>query len=303
MKAGMRNQAPLKNFRGVFGWLTTIIRDYWFLLKPRQTLLLVYSGLCSMLAGSKPLIPPILLTVMVGLSLFLSIAGATALTNWVDRDLDALMQRTRGRPLPSKRINPPSKALLFGLILVGVSLPAALHVNMLFLLFLSWGVINSVIVYNFAAKRRTPYNVLLASPTGAMPVLGGWIAVKELTLEPVLIALSIVLWIPIHVWSVALRWREDYTKAAIPMLPLKIWRGERIIALFGLALATHTTLLTHLIPKLQTPHTLIPLLLLNLLLIILSLNLTAKPTEKNAWLLFKYTSPYTATLLTLWATA
>jgi len=272
------------------------IKSYWTLLKPRQTLLLTYSGFCSMMATK--CIPTFSSLIMALSALFLSIAGATILTNYVDRDIDALMKRTRHRSLPSKKIDPPSKALYFGLILLAISIPLAFYINIFFLAFLIWGVINSVLVYNILAKRKTPWNILIASPTGATPILGGWVAIKDLSIEPILISIAIILWIPIHVWSVVLKWREDYIMAKIPMMPLKIKHGERIIAIFCFILSIYISYISYLL-KFHINLTYI-LLILNIIIIALSLNLFIRRTEENAWLLFKFTSPYIMLFLTIW---
>jgi len=272
------------------------IKAYWSLIKPRQTFLLTFIGVCSMLRADPAV--DFFKFFIVLVSLVLSIAGATALTNYVDRDIDGVMERTRRRPLPSNEIDPPSKALYFGTWLVVASLIFSLTLNLVFTLFLVWGFLNSVVVYNFLTKRRTPLNIVLASPTGAAPVLGGWVAVRHLSLEPVLMAALVVIWIPIHVWSIVLKWREDYAKAGVPMLPLLLKWGDKLLAYLSIVLVFFSLLMAltlHLAPSF-----LYGLLILNAILLILSLGLAVKPTPEKAWLLFKFTSPYVAVVFILW---
>lgn len=272
------------------------IRNYSSLMKPRQTALLTYVGICSMLAADPHVALPMALTVT--LSLILSIAGATALTNYIDRDIDAIMERTKRRPLPSHKIDPPPKALQFGIVLIVLSLIFAFNVNLWFVVFLIWGIINSVIIYNYLTKRRTPLNILLASPTGAMSILGGWSAVKSVSLSPVIMATLVMIWIPIHVWSIVLRWKSDFSRARIPMLPLSVG-GSKLIACFSLLMAVISCIM---LPSLIRSWRLIYLIIfpLNAVLLALSLWLMIKPTARNAWILFKFTSPYIAIIFTLW---
>jgi len=270
------------------------VKDYWSLTKPKQTFLLVYCGVCAMLAGNPS--PPLSTASLVILAFFLSIAETTAVANYVDRSVDAVMERTKGRPLPSRRVA-PWKALCFGVLLVGVSLTMAFNVNMLFSAFLIWGAVNNVAVYNLFAKRRTSYSILLASPAGAMPVLGGWAAFKGLTLEPVLMAGLVILWIPIHIWSIALRWRSDYVKAKIPMLPLAVENGGRLIVAGSILLAAYSTIAVQLALQWKLAAVIV---LLNAALIVLSLKFAAKPTERNAWVLLKFTGFYIFIVFLAW---
>lgn len=115
-----------------------------------------------MLAANPHVAPSTLFAVLS--SLILSVAGATALTNYIDRDIDAIMERTKRRPLPSRMIDPPSKALYLGALLLGSSLIPALTINLWFVAFLLLGVIDSVVVYNLLAKRGTYLSIILASP-------------------------------------------------------------------------------------------------------------------------------------------
>lgn len=273
-----------------------VIKSYLSLIKPRQTALLTYVGICSMIAADSHVALP--MAVIVTLSLILGVSGATALSNYVDKDIDAIMERTKNRSLPSRLVDPPSKAIQFGIILIILSMIFAFRVNSLFFAFLVLGTINSVIIYNYLTKRRTTFNILLASPTGFMPILGGWVAVRSISLAPIIMSILMSFWIPIHVWSIVYRWKNDYAKAKIPMLPLKIG-GRKLIAIFSLLLAVISLLTLPSIIRVQVITYLI-IFPLNIILISLSLWLIIKPTAKMAWILFKFTSPYIAIIFTLW---
>lgn len=273
-----------------------VMKSYFSLIKPRQTALLTYVGICSMIAADSHVTLPMALIVL--LSLILGVSGATALSNYVDKDIDAIMERTKNRSLPSRLVDPPSKAIQFGFILIILSMIFAFRVNSLFFAFLVLGTINSVIIYNYLTKRRTTFNILLASPTGFMPILGGWVAVRSISLAPIIMSILMSFWIPIHVWSIVYRWKNDYAKAKIPMLPLRIG-GRKLIAIFSLLLAVISLITLPSIIRVQVITYLI-IFPLNIILISLSLWLIIKPTAKKAWILFKFTSPYIAIIFTLW---
>lgn len=274
------------------------IKNYLILIKPRQTLLLTYTGICSFLIADLNSIDfPKFFNVFS--ALLLSISGATALTNYVDKDIDSIMSRTKSRPLPKEAIKPPLKALWYGVSLIVISLFSALKLNLWFILFLALGIINSVIVYNLLLKRRTSLNILIASPVGAMPIIGGWSAVKPISIEPIIMSIIIILWIPIHVWSLALRWRDDYLEAKIPMLPLKM-KDEAKIITFACMLLVFFSLLTSLFLMKFSLISVVFILFLNIILTFLSINLRLHSDKRRAWVLFKFSGVYVLAYFTIW---
>lgn len=158
--------------------------------------------------------------------------------------------------------------------------------------------IDSVIVYNLLTKRRTYLNIILASPAGTIPVLGGWSAVKDISLDPVIMAITVTVWTPIHVWSIVLRWKSDYLNAKIPMLPLVV-SGSKLIACSSLLLIVFTSITLPPLMRFWSPAYII-IILLNAALLALSLWLMLGPTAKKEWILFKFTAPYIAVIFTLW---
>lgn len=194
-------------------------RDFVALTKPRVMTLVVFTGLCGMLAAPVAVDPVLGFTAILCIALGAGAAGA--LNQWYEADLDAVMKRTAARPLPAGRMERQS-ALHFGVglgafsvILMGlaVNLPAAaiLAVSILFY----------VLIYTVWLKRRTPQNIVIGGAAGAFPPLIGWAAATgEVALLPLLLFALVFLWTPPHFWALALFVQSDYAKAGVPMLPV-----------------------------------------------------------------------------------
>ncbi len=197
----------------------------WELTKPGIIGLLLVTTVPTMVvaAGGWPGLDLILLTLLGGV---LTAGGANALNQWFDRDVDAIMDRTAGRPLPSGALQ-PWQALCWGVMLAALGgVQLALTVNLPAALLAEAAVLFYVLVYTMLLKRRTTQNIVIGGAAGAIPPLVGWAAVTgELTWTPVILFLIIFMWTPPHFWALALKYREDYAKAKIPMLP--VVSGER----------------------------------------------------------------------------
>ena len=201
---------------------TQTLKNYVEVTKPPIVLLLVFTSFATMVvAWSQTLLPltPLLLTAAVA-SITAASAGCDTLTSYVDRDIDKVMHRTRHRPIPSGRIT-PNKALAWGLFLAGFGLAIALWINLLSFLWIALGVLDNVVVYSLLLKRRSSLNIILGGVSGGLPVMFGWSAVTNgISLLPILLAALVVLWIPGHIWSLAIFTKDDYQRAHIPMLPV-----------------------------------------------------------------------------------
>lgn len=185
-------------------------------IKPKQTLLLMITFLVSFaVAGGNESFP------LCFLATFLAISGTTALNMWIDRDIDALMMRTRKRPVPLGELSPTGCAI-YGTLLFFSGFLIALKVSVEFALVLLMGLFFDILVYTVMLKRKSPYSVIIGGFAGAMPALAGWVAVQGLTLPGFLIAGIVLLWIPSHIWFIAMYYEEDYRNAGIPMLPLLV---------------------------------------------------------------------------------
>jgi len=201
---------------------TQTVKNYVEVTKPPIVLLLVFTSLATMIIAWKhtllPLTPTLLAVAMV--SITAASAGCDTITSYVDRDIDAVMNRTKHRPIPSGRIA-PGKALSWGLFLAAVGLALAYWINFISFVWIGLGIIDNVIVYSLFLKRRNPLNIILGGISGGLPVMFGWSAVtSSVELLPILLAALVVLWIPGHIWSLAIFTKEDYKRARVPMLPV-----------------------------------------------------------------------------------
>lgn len=202
------------------------LATYWVLSKPRIWLVFALEGLAgSLLAWHAPDAFPWLAVFTVVTAIALGGAGAESLTNVLDRTIDAAMLRTRARPLPRGMIT-PAAAVAFGLVCVGISLVLAGALGPVPLLFLLIGLINNVIIYSALTKRATPWSIVLGALAGAIPVFVGFAAVG-LPISPSgwLLGGVVLCWIPVHIWSLAWAYREDYARAGVPMAPV-VWRPQ-----------------------------------------------------------------------------
>ena len=194
-------------------------RDFLALTKPRVMTLVVFTGLCGLLAA------PVHIHPILGFTAILCIAvgaGASgALNMWYEADLDAHMKRTRSRPLPAGRMDRQS-ALHFGVALgVGSVVVMGLAINLLAAAILAASILFYVLVYTVWLKRRTPQNIVIGGAAGAFPPLIGWVAATgHIDLLPILLFLLIFLWTPPHFWALSLFVRTDYAAAGVPMLPV-----------------------------------------------------------------------------------
>jgi heme o synthase len=199
-------------------------RDFLALMKPGVVRLVVYTGLCGMIAAPGTINPVLGFTAVLCIALAAGSAGA--LNQWYEADIDAIMKRTSGRPLPAGRMAPDS-ALHFG---VGVGALSVLLMgfatNWLAAAILAVSILFYVLIYTVWLKRRTPQNIVIGGAAGAFPPLIGWVAVTgDVTMLPVLLFALIFLWTPPHFWALALFMKSDYAAAGVPMLP--VVAGER----------------------------------------------------------------------------
>ncbi len=196
------------------------IRAYFALTKPRIIELLLITTIPSMIlgAGRWPGTWAVVATLIGG---SLSAGGANALNNYVDRDIDELMRRTRSRPL-ARHVIAPSNALLFGIVL-GIAGFAWLWVttNLLAAAISTSALLFYVFVYTLGLKRKSAQNIVIGGAAGAAPALVGWAAVSGTLDMPAWVLFLIVFyWTPPHFWALAIRYREDYERAGVPMLPV-----------------------------------------------------------------------------------
>jgi len=194
-------------------------RDFFALTKPRVMSLVIFTGLCGLLAA------PVHVDPIIGFTAILCIAlgagGSAALNQWWEADLDAKMKRTANRPLPAGRMDRTS-ARDFGIALGAASvLIMGVAVGWLAAVILALSIVYYSVVYTIWLKPRTPQNIVIGGGAGAFPPMIGWIAATgEITLMPILLFAIIFFWTPPHFWALALFVETDYAAAGIPMMPV-----------------------------------------------------------------------------------
>ena len=287
---------------------------YYELTKPKIWYLLVFTAFGAALTASNIYNIPISIETWA-LMLFSVASGSAAantLTNYHDRDIDAIMERTKDRPLPSKRIYPAVKARNFGLALAGMSLVLAFAISFTTTLeqgiwatiFIAFALVNNIIVYSYVLKRNSRTNIILGGLCGGSPPMIGWVAVTMSDLWTMGLAMAglVFIWIPMHIWALTLHFKEDYNKVNVPMLTAV--QSEKTSAR-AIALSTVVMVLFSIAPFFITTENgedmvgdvyLWTAIASGALMLGLSVWVTIKPMEKAAWTLFKFSSPYLAVL-------
>jgi len=290
------------------------IAVYYELTKPKIWYLLVFTAFGAALTASN--IYDIEISSATWLLMLFSVAAGSAaantLTNYHDRDIDAIMERTKGRPLPSKRIYPAVKARNFGLVLAGISLVLAFGISLTTTLeqgvwataFIAFGLVNNILVYSYALKRNSRTNIILGGLCGGSPPMIGWVAVSMSDLWTMGLAMAglVFIWIPMHIWALTLHFKDDYNKVNVPMLTAvqsektsarAIAGSTVVMVLFSIAPFFITT---------ESGETVVGSVYLwtaiasGVLMVALSIWVIVKPMERASWTLFKFSSPYLAVL-------
>jgi protoheme IX farnesyltransferase len=243
-RVATRDPSVVERARRAGGAVDTL-RAYVALTKPRIIELLLVTTVPTMVLAERG-IPPIELMAAVVLGGALAAGGANAINQFIDRDIDDIMRRTRHRPLPRQAVE-PRQALAFGIGLCIVALVwLTLVVNPLSALLTASAIAFYVFVYTLWLKRTTPQNIVIGGAAGCVPVLVAWAAVTDTVGIPALVLFAIVFyWTPPHFWALALRYKGDYAAARVPMLP--VVRGEaetaRQIVIYTLLLVAVSLLL------------------------------------------------------------
>ena len=240
-------------------------------------------------------------------------AAANTLTNYHDRDIDAVMDRTKERPIPSQRIFPAEKARDFGLVLAGISIACAFGIayttgfwNGIWCgIFMVFGLADNILIYSHMLKRKSQLNIILGGFSGGAPAMIGFAAVTLTGLWDfgLIIGGLVFIWIPMHIWALTLHFRDDYRKVDVPMLTavLSEKTSARVIAGTTLMMVLFSVVPFFLvIPETGEPVMgevyLYTAIASGALMVILSAWVVSKPTEKSSWVLFKFSSPYLAVL-------
>ena len=290
-------------------------KTYYELTKPKIWYLLVFTAFGAAITASN--VYDVEISIGTWILMIAGVAAGSAaantVTNYHDRDIDAIMDRTKERPIPSKRIFPAEKARDFGLVLAAISIACAFGISYttsfwngiwcgVFMLF---GLADNILVYSHALKRKSQLNIILGGFSGGAPAMIGFAAVTLTGLWDfgLIIAGLVFIWIPMHIWALTLHFRDDYRKVDVPMLTavLSEKTSARVIAGTTLMMVLFSVVPFFLVnPDTGEPVMgevyLYTAIASGVLMILLSAWVVAKPTEKSSWVLFKFSSPYLAVL-------
>ena len=272
------------------------VAGYVALTKPRIIELLLVTTVPTMFVAERS-VPSVWLMVATVVGGTLAAGGANAMNMVIDRDIDGLMERTMHRPLV-RGVMSPRAALTFAVVIEVVAFAWLLiTVNLLSALLAVSATFFYVFVYTLWLKRTTTQNIVIGGAAGAVPVLVGWSAVtNSLGWAPVVLFLVIFFWTPPHFWALAIRYREDYSAASVPMLPAvaTLAATARKITLYTVMLVG-TTLVFAPVADMGAVYV-AAALILGALFGVLALAVQRDPTERAAMRLFSYSITYVTLL-------
>ena len=282
------------------------IKVYYEVTKPKIWYLLVFTAIGAAFTASNlyhiPL-SPITWGLVIG-GIIAGSAAANTLTNYNDRDIDAIMERTKERPIPSRRIYPAEKALYFGLVLAAISLVSSFAIDIWAGIFMAFGLVDNILIYSKLLKRRSRTNIVLGGFSGGAPAMIGYVAVTTTGLWDLGLVMAglVFVWIPMHIWSLTLHVKEDYNKVKVPMLTAVQSEKTSVRVIAG---TTLMMVLFSVLPFFMTDSSgkhifhevyLYTAIATGAIMVGLSLWLLVKPSERASWTLFKFSSPYLAIL-------
>jgi len=272
-------------------------QDYLQLTKPRIVLLLLFTTLTAMVVAAQGKGLPAQTVLATAVGGWLAASGSGVLNQYLDRDIDGRMSRTKNRPIPAGRVR-PGRALLFGLTLLVLALVVlGWGANGLTAVLAFIGMVYYIFVYTILLKRRSALNIVIGGGAGAMPVLVGWAAATNgLSAGAFILFAIIFLWTPPHSWALAVLVNADYKRADVPMLPVA--RGAETtrvqIVLYSLQLVILTLL--PLPFQVLGIFYFVAAALLGAALLVKALRLVQQATKPAARQLYKYSSAYLALL-------
>lgn len=289
-------RAPNARERTGAGGLARIVQAYFFLTKPRIIELLLITTIPAMIVAQRGW-PSIWLIVATILGGTLTAGSANAINCYLDRDIDETMDRTSGRPLPRHQVE-PRNALVFGIVLGLIGFAwLKLTVNLLAASLAAGAILFYVFVYTIWMKRSTPSNIVIGGAAGAAPVLVGWAAVTGTVDLPALVLFAIVFyWTPPHFWALALRYKEDYSAAGVPMMPVVrgVTETTRQMLLYALLLFA-VSLLLYPVAELGVVY-IVATLLLGSGFVAQCMSLLRAPSPHRAMNLFRFSITYLTVL-------
>jgi protoheme IX farnesyltransferase len=272
-------------------WIRFKFSLYWPLIKGLQTGLLLATGVAGYMSARCPVMHLPTLAGLTG-SLFLAISGSTVLNMWYDRDIDSKMRRTHTRPLASSRVT-PAEALRLGLALSLLGVAWAAAMKPLYGLVVFAGLFFDVAVYTIWLKRRTAWSIVWGGISGGMPILAGRVlGTGVIDWVGIALALSVLFWIPTHIMTFSMKYREDYQAAGVPTFPSTygFFTTRVIIAVSSIFAALLIGIAAFGIG--MTWGYLRVLVVLSIGLFLLAVISIIKPSERLNFGLFKFASVY-----------
>ena len=262
--------------------------------KPRIVVLLVITAVTSMYAASKLVGPELdnfgLIHIIIAGAL--ASAGSSALNHYYDRDIDPLMQRTSTRPIPSGRIK-PNQVLVYGLVVSIISVVyGALALNYVSAFFIALGIFFYVIIYTAWLKRLNSSNIVIGGFAGSAAAMAGWSAATgSMDILGFLVGFLVFVWTPSHFWCLAMKMKDEYSEAKVPMLPVLIGmeKTSKYILVNTLILLPYSLMLYAF--GMGIVYTVIAAIAGGLMLVY-HYKLTKMPTSDFAWKAYKVTAPY-----------
>ena len=262
--------------------------------KPRIVVLLVITAVTSMYAASKLIGPELdnwgLVHIIIAGAL--ASAGSSALNHYYDRDIDPLMQRTSTRPIPSGRIK-PNQVLVYGLAVSIISVVyGALALNYVSAFFIALGIFFYVIIYTAWLKRLNSSNIVIGGFAGSAAAMAGWSAATgSMDILGFLVGFLVFVWTPSHFWCLAMKMKDEYSEAKVPMLPVLIGmeKTSKYILVNTLILLPYSLMLYAF--GMGIVYTVIAAIAGGLMLVY-HYKLTKIPTSEFAWKAYKVTAPY-----------
>ena len=267
---------------------------YFRYTKPQVWSLLVFvAGIGGIVAIRDFSLSSISLVLLAVVATILGSAGAEAATNYIDREIDSIMSRTSKRPLVTGQIKPVN-GLVMGIVLISASIIILAAFGKYYAsAFMALGIFDNVIIYSYLLKKKTPWSIILGGFSGGFPVVIGWYTVTtQFSVLPWFLFALVITWIPIHVWSLAYRYKDDYAKAKVPMLP--VIYSDRVSAwcISGSAILLIIFSFIPFLFRYQTMYYMLTAVILAVPMVVFSLHFIHHPDKENSFRLFKYSSPY-----------
>ena len=266
------------------------------LIKSKQTFLLLYTAVFAYLISAWCTTGIVFSTFLwLNIGLFLAISGSTLLNMFVDRDIDALMERTKDRPVPSGRI-PPSTVLKYGILFTSLGiLSVGIFINSVTMIAVFFGFFFDVVIYSLWLKRKTRYSIIFGGIAGGFPSIAGRAAaIGNIDLISISMALVVLCWIPLHILSLALipKNLKGYTDAKVPMWPVVTSKEQTIRVISISAILSSITIgITGLLLETYI-YLFLPLVIVSLYVIIQSIQNLRQPSDSRTFKIFKIASMF-----------